>query len=120
MKLIENPQSAIEGPKARSTPTVDGNLIYALGSDGDLACLEAANGKIRWQKNIRKEFGGQPGEWAYAESPLVGGDVVFNQPKHKQVGTYLEQAYAHPVIANCRLYIRDLGTLWVYDIKEKR
>jgi outer membrane protein assembly factor BamB len=26
--------------KARSTPTVDGELLYALGSDGDLACLE--------------------------------------------------------------------------------
>ena len=28
-------------PGARSTPTVDGNRLYVLGSDGDLACLEA-------------------------------------------------------------------------------
>ncbi|HWN09895.1 MAG TPA: PQQ-binding-like beta-propeller repeat protein [Pyrinomonadaceae bacterium] len=67
-------------PKARSTPTVDGNFIYALGSDGDLACLETKSGKIRWQKNIRKDFGGQPGEWAYAESPLVDGDAVVVTP----------------------------------------
>ncbi|HEU4390843.1 MAG TPA: PQQ-binding-like beta-propeller repeat protein [Blastocatellia bacterium] len=66
--------------KARSTPTVDGDSIYALGSDGDLACLETASGKIRWQKNIKKEFGGQPGVWAYAESPLVDGDVVVVTP----------------------------------------
>jgi outer membrane protein assembly factor BamB len=66
--------------KARSTPTVDGELIYALGSDGDLACLETRTGKIRWQKNIRKEFGGQPGVWAYAESPLLDGDVVVVTP----------------------------------------
>ena len=66
--------------KARSTPTVDGNFIYALGSDGDLACLELKTGKIRWSKNIRTEFGGQPGTWAYAESPLVDGDAVVVTP----------------------------------------
>lgn len=77
---VGNPNQNPPYPKARSTPTFDGNLIYALGSDGDLVCLEAKTGKIRWQKSIRKEFGGQPGEWAYAESPLVDGDVVVVTP----------------------------------------
>jgi outer membrane protein assembly factor BamB len=66
--------------KSRSTPTIDGDFIYALGSDGDLACLETGSGKIRWQKNIKKEFGGQPGIWAYAESPLLDGDVLVVTP----------------------------------------
>jgi len=77
---VGNPNQNPSYPKARSTPTIDGNFIYALGSDGDLACLETRSGKIRWQKNIRNEFGGQPGEWAYAESPLVDGDVVVVTP----------------------------------------
>src|SRR5215217_4386207 len=77
---VGNPDQNPKFPKARSTPTVDGNFIYALGSDGDLACLETKTGKIRWQKNIRKEFGGEPGEWAYSESPLVDGDVVVVTP----------------------------------------
>jgi outer membrane protein assembly factor BamB len=77
---VGNPNQNPPYPKARSTPTVDKDFIYALGSDGDLACLETKSGKIRWQKNIRKEFGGQPGEWAYAESPLVDGDVVVVTP----------------------------------------
>ena len=62
-------------PRRRSTPTVDGELLYALGSDGDLACLETATGKVRWQKNLRTDFGGKPGKWAYSESPLVDGDA---------------------------------------------
>ena len=66
--------------KARSTPTVDGDFIYALGSDGDLACLETKSGKIQWQKSLRKEFDGKPGAWAYAESPLIDGDVVVVTP----------------------------------------
>jgi outer membrane protein assembly factor BamB len=77
---VGNPNQNPPYAKARSTPTVDGDFIYALGSDGDLACLEARSGKIRWQKSIRKEFEGQPGEWAYAESPLVDGDVVVVTP----------------------------------------
>ena len=77
---VGNPNQNPPYPKARSTPTVDGNLVFALGSDGDLACLDAKSGKIRWQKSLRKEFGGQPGEWAYAESPLVDGDVVVVTP----------------------------------------
>lgn len=77
---VGNPNQNPPYAKARSTPTVDGNFLYVLGSDGDLACLETRSGKIRWQKNIRKEFGGQPGEWAYAESPLIDGDAVVVTP----------------------------------------
>jgi outer membrane protein assembly factor BamB len=77
---VGNPNQSPSFPKARSTPTVDGNFVYAFGSDGDLACLEAKNGKIVWQKNVRKEFGGTPGEWAYAESPLVDGNTLVITP----------------------------------------
>ncbi len=81
---VGNPNQQPSYPASRSTPTIDGELLYALSSDGDLACLETATGKIRWQKNIRKDFGGQPGEWAYAESPLVDGDVVVVTPGGEQ------------------------------------
>jgi outer membrane protein assembly factor BamB len=77
---VGNPDQDPPYPKARSTPTVDGDFVYALGSDGDLACLEARSGKIRWQKSLRRDFGGQPHDWAYAESPLVDGDVVVVTP----------------------------------------
>jgi len=73
------PNEGPQYPASRSTPTVDGQSIYALGSDGDLACLETA-GKIRWQKNLRSDFGGKPGKWAYAESPLVDGETLVITP----------------------------------------
>ncbi len=77
---VGNPKQQPSFPAARSTPTVDGDLLYALGSDGDLACVETATGKIRWQKSLRNDFGGKPGTWAYAESPLVDGDRVICTP----------------------------------------
>jgi outer membrane protein assembly factor BamB len=67
-------------PAARSTPTIVGDVLYALGSDGDLACVEIASGKVRWQKNLRTDFKGKPGTWAYAESPLIDGDTVVCTP----------------------------------------
>jgi outer membrane protein assembly factor BamB len=65
---------------ARSTPTVEGDVLYALGSDGDLACLEIGTGKVRWQKSLRTDFAGNPGDWAYAESPLIDGDTLVCTP----------------------------------------
>src|SRR5215475_10627413 len=81
---VGNPDQDPPFAKARSTPTVDGDFIYALGSDGDLVCLETGSGKIKWQKSLRKDFSGQPGEWAYAESPLVDGDVLVVTPGGQQ------------------------------------
>jgi outer membrane protein assembly factor BamB len=77
---VGNPKQEPNFPAARSTPTVDGEILYALGSDGDLACLEKATGKLRWQKSLRKDFGGKPGIWAYSESPLVDGEAVICTP----------------------------------------
>jgi outer membrane protein assembly factor BamB len=77
---VGNPQQQPSYPAARSTPTVDGDKIYALGSDGDLVSLDAADGKLRWSKNVRTEFGGVPGIWAYSESPLIDGDTLVCTP----------------------------------------
>lgn len=77
---VGNPDQQPNYPAARSTPTVDGEWVYAFGSDGDLACLERATGKVRWHANVRKDYGGQPGIWAYSESPLVDGEAVICTP----------------------------------------
>ena len=77
---VGNPEQRPNYPAARSTPTVVGDVLIALGSDGDLACLDSKTGQVRWQKNLRTEFGGKPGTWAYSESPLVDGEHVVCVP----------------------------------------
>ncbi|MGE0757264.1 MAG: PQQ-binding-like beta-propeller repeat protein [Pirellulaceae bacterium] len=71
-------------PGARSTPTVAGDLVLALGSDGDLVCLDRATGQTNWHKNLHSEYGGVAGQWAYSESPLVDGSVVVCTPGGEQ------------------------------------
>lgn len=115
---VGNPKQQPSFPAARSTPTVDGDVLFALGSDGDLACIETATGKIQWQKSLRKDFGGKPGTWAYSESPLVDGDTVVCTPGgaeatlvalNKKTGEVLwktalpeadEAAYASAIVVN--------------------
>ncbi|HYI94124.1 MAG TPA: PQQ-binding-like beta-propeller repeat protein [Bryobacteraceae bacterium] len=77
---VGNPNQQPPYPMARSTPTIQGDFVFAFSSDGDLACLRRADGKMVWQKNVRSEFGGVPGTWGYAESPLVDGDVLVVTP----------------------------------------
>jgi outer membrane protein assembly factor BamB len=67
-----------DGP--RSTPTVDGNRVYAFGASGDLTALDAASGKIVWTVNVIRDFGGQNINWGLSESPLVTADRVIVSP----------------------------------------
>ncbi len=67
-----------EGP--RSTPTVDGDLVFELSQWGELACFEAGSGKEVWRKELVKDFSGTLPQWGYAESPLVDGDNVMVTP----------------------------------------
>jgi outer membrane protein assembly factor BamB len=68
-----------EGP--RGTPTIDGELLYALGAGGNFVCLETATGKQRWQKNFKSDFGGRMmSGWGFSESPLVDGEQVVCTP----------------------------------------
>ena len=124
---VGQPNQMPSFPAARSTPTVEGDVLYALGSDGDLACLDTDSGKIRWRKHLRTDFGGKPGTWAYAESPLIDGDTLVATPGgsaatlialHKKTGEVLwkspvpggdEAAYASALaveVGGIRQYIQ--------------
>jgi outer membrane protein assembly factor BamB len=68
----------------RGTPTVDGGSVYAVGTEGDLVCVDAASGQERWRRSLERDFGGQMmSMWKYSESPLVDGDRVIVTPGAK-------------------------------------
>jgi outer membrane protein assembly factor BamB len=67
-----------------STPTVDGNRVYALSDKGTLVCLDVADGKIFWKREMTTDFGGTRPNWGYSESVLVDGDRVVCTPGSKR------------------------------------
>jgi outer membrane protein assembly factor BamB len=73
------PPHADGGP--RCTPTVDGQFVYVIGTDSDVACLAAASGEIKWTRNLVQEFDGKMmSVWKYSESPLIDGDRLICTP----------------------------------------
>ena len=75
-----NPDPGGRGPGPRGTPTVDGDRVYTLGVNGQLACLNAANGRLIWRRDLMADYGGRVPSWGYCESPLIDGNKVIATP----------------------------------------
>jgi len=80
------------GGGPRSTPTLDGERLYVVGSTGDLVCLNATSGELIWTKNFVKDFGGKIPTWGYSESVLIDGDKLLCTPGKKGGVTCLNKA----------------------------
>jgi len=64
------------GNGPRSTPLVDGTVVFAIGTSGRLAALSAGSGEPLWQHDLVKEFGTKLPSYGYSSSPLVVGDKL--------------------------------------------
>lgn len=98
---------------------------HVFGSNGDmLSCVELKSGKPTWRERSMK------GSVVYADKKIVfrneNGPVVllaadtqtytelgrFDQPERSN-----RPAWAHPVIADGKLYLRDMDKLLVYNLR---
>ncbi|MCA9231450.1 MAG: PQQ-like beta-propeller repeat protein [Planctomycetales bacterium] len=60
-----------------STPTLDGDRVYALGREGQLFCLRAATGELVWSKLLQTDLGVEMPEWGFTSSPRVLGNQLI-------------------------------------------
>jgi len=110
------------GPRA--TPTIDEGMVYTLGATGRLFCLDGADGRVVWEKDLLAEFDVTPEQeesevpYGRSGSPLIIGDrlivpaggtsrknyvslVAYNKHDGTEVwrGGNRQVAYASPVLA---------------------
>ncbi|MFN3153617.1 PQQ-binding-like beta-propeller repeat protein [Bremerella sp.] len=139
VKLNKNDDGTIEAEEVYFTSNmqnhhggmivVDGCLYGANGGNGGgfLACLDYQTGDVLW-----RERSAQKGALAMADGLLYlrteDGTVLLVEPNKAE---YVEKgrfeqpdrtdspAWAHPVIANGKLYIRDHDLLLCYDVAAK-
>jgi len=64
-----------DGP--RSTPTVDNGSVYVLTSYLQLYKLDATDGSVIWQLDLRAIYGGDVISWQNAASPLVENGLLY-------------------------------------------
>jgi outer membrane protein assembly factor BamB len=62
----------------RTTPLVHQDRVYTLGAMGDLLCLEAATGTVRWAKNLPREYKIDAPLWGWASHLLIDGDRLYS------------------------------------------
>ena len=99
---------------------------FVFGSNGDiLSCVNLRTGKPTWRQRSMK------GSVVYADNRIVfrneGGEVVLlaaNSDSYQELGKFHQPdrsgrpAWAHPVIAGGRLYLRDQDKLLVYNLQK--
>jgi len=73
-----NPKHSYEG--SRCTPSVAGDHLYVVTSDGAIVCLTRKDGRLVWQRKFSEWDGRMMSGWGFSESPLVDGDRVLCTP----------------------------------------
>jgi outer membrane protein assembly factor BamB len=63
------------GPRA--TPLLKEDKLYSLGAEGNLLCLDAANGTPIWSRDFKKDFGAKTPMWGFAAAPLLVGNKLI-------------------------------------------
>ena len=111
-----------------------GDYIYFgnAHNSGHPACVEFKTGEIKWKEERAAARGGGSAAVVYADGMLyfryqngVVALIEANKDELKVAASFREadrsgrECWAHPVIANGKLYLRDQDRLTCYDVKAK-
>jgi outer membrane protein assembly factor BamB len=137
LHAAENGVTAEEVYFERAVPNTLGGqillngILYGTTAQGMVA-VDFVTGKVKWQAE-----GIGPGAIQLADGRFYlhaeNGDVLLveaNPEAYREAGRFTppdqpkrsrgrEMAWTYPVVANGKLYIRDLGTLWCFDVKDQ-
>jgi outer membrane protein assembly factor BamB len=76
-------ETVLGGVGPRSTPTIDGGVVYATGATGWLLAVDGGSGKVLWKKDVLQDAGIDVAAhqaavtWGRAGSPLVTESLVI-------------------------------------------
>lgn len=102
---------------SRCTPTVENNKVFVTSGLGEVACIDAIDGRIIWFVAASEKYEGSYGMYGISESPIVignkliftpGGDITTMIALNKETGETIWQSesindkpsYASPVLIN--------------------
>jgi outer membrane protein assembly factor BamB len=100
-----------------SSPVAAENLFFIATSAGDVVCLDAVTGDVKWEKEFDQGFNSSPvlvGDRIYAID-LAGIVHIFGAAaEYKELGTIAmgEPVYATPAFVDGRIYIRGEEALY--------
>ena len=113
-----------------------GDYLYATDSKNQLVCMDFKTGEVKWSDPSVGSAAlcyadgllyvrGQGGNGFGSEKPSFVALVEATPTGYKERGRFEQPqhgnrpAWPHPVVANGRLYLRDQGVLFCYDVKDE-
>src|SRR5690606_19781187 len=63
------------GPNA--TPTVHEGDVYTLSRQGEVHCLNAATGEVKWSRDVRDQTGASVPSWGFSSSGYIHDNLVL-------------------------------------------
>lgn len=60
-----------------STPAIDSDRVFAWGAEGNLHCLDLADGRQVWRRSLSEDYQVPADLFAVASSPLVEGELLI-------------------------------------------
>ena len=63
-----------------TTPTIVGDLIYLSSRYGNIVCVDANSGVIKWKTNMLNDFHGKNTRFGFTQNLLVDENMVFCAP----------------------------------------
>jgi outer membrane protein assembly factor BamB len=74
----ECPYGRIQYPAGpRASVTIDGGKAYALGATGRLHVLDAASGRVLWQKTLEEQYAIRLPPWGIYAAPLIHENLLI-------------------------------------------
>lgn len=71
----QDPFGYNNGP--RCTPLLTSNRVYTFGAEGKLACLDAADGKLVWQRDTARDFEIPEAFFGVGSTPILEGGKLI-------------------------------------------
>ena len=68
------------GQSPRATPVIHNGKVYLLGAFGGLRCVNLADGKVIWERQLTREFEAQLPTWGMCSTPLAVDDLLIVNP----------------------------------------
>lgn len=75
-----------QGDGPRATPAVVGDRVYVQAATGKLACLNTADGKEVWARDLLADYKAKNIVWGLSASPVIDDGLIFAQPGARGAG----------------------------------
>ena len=73
-------ETPLGGVGPRATPTFHEGMLYSIGANGIVNCLEASTGELVWSRNALEDAEAGNITWGMSASPLILGSNVLITP----------------------------------------